>query len=120
MNGKIQESGLPEITPFLCVRLSGASILCFSHPVFLRARSRERLLPSVCLTTASPSWVHLGLRNTHLGVESWVAVTPLFPDTQGTLHFSHSTASKWRREAYVLEAPSPQQRETFYNKRSKC
>ena len=119
MNGKIQESGLPEITPYVS-RLSGASILRFSHPVLLRACSREWLQPSVCLTAASPSWVHLGLRNTHFGVESWVAVTPLFPDTQGTLHFSHSMASKQRREAYVLKVPSPRQRENFYNKISKC
>ena len=43
----MQESGLTEIIPFI----SGASILCFSHPEFLSAHHREWLQPGACQIT---------------------------------------------------------------------
>ena len=80
----MQESGLTEI--ILCVyasQLSGASVLFFSHPEFLRAHCREWLQPNGCQIVEvffSFSSVPRAQEFTFGGLEPLMTLTSLFTD----------------------------------------
>ena len=54
--GKMQESGLTEITAFRCISVIWGPYPVFSNPEFLRAPCRQRL-PLMSARYSSPSWV---------------------------------------------------------------
>ena len=63
MYGKMQESGLTEIIPFICTSAIWASILCFPQ-CSLQGVAAASWLPDH--SYYFPSWLPLGLRNSHL------------------------------------------------------
>ena len=89
----MQESGLIEIVLFVnASQLSGASVLCFSHPEFLRAHSREWREPNGCQIVQvlfSFLSVPRAQEFTFGGVELLMTVTSLFTDmAENTPYFS--------------------------------
>ena len=44
----MQESGISEITPFICFSAVWGQYVCFSYPEFLSAHLREWLQPNGC------------------------------------------------------------------------
>ena len=88
---KTQESGLAEIFPSYASQLSGIGVLCVSHPEFLHAHCREWLQPDGCQTKQVLFSFLSALRVQKVttgGLESLMAVTPVFTDVAGILHFS--------------------------------
>ena len=62
--GRCKSLGSLKLFLSYASQLHGASILCFSHPEFLRAHCREWLQPNGH-RYSSPPWVPLRLRNSH-------------------------------------------------------
>ena len=87
----MQEPGLAELFPPHASQLSGASIPRVSHPEFRGAHHREWLQPHGCQTKQVLFSFLNALRAQKItpgGLESPMAMTPVFTDVAGILHFS--------------------------------
>ena len=87
----MQEPGLAELFPPHASQLSGASIPRVSHPEFRGAHQREWLQPYGCQTKQVLFSFLNALRAQKItpgGLESPMAMTLMFTDVAGILHFS--------------------------------
>ena len=82
----MQESGLTEIIPFICISaILVQHLVCFLVLNSLGAHLLEWLQSDGWYSF--PSWVPLGLTSSHWGVALLMTVTSLFIDTAGNTSF---------------------------------
>ena len=94
----MQESGISEITPFICFSAVWGQYVCFSYPEFLSAHLREWLQPNGCQIAGTlPSWMPLGSEMHIERPESLMTVTYLFTEYSISQHQLNYTSKVGRK-----------------------